>query len=260
MRASRDTCLRIMLAALGTAHGLAQSQQVKQPGHPPKTVQPSDDPDVTVWGSIIYTVVGDSDPESWQDRSLTPRGGQQLYDAGTAFANRYLHPPASSNASTAIAGISPYDLVNSQLEIITKNDGPSLASAQAFMQGMYPPRTNQSHGSSSSSSSSSSSGSDGSDGPDAAASYPYAGYQYPKVKFADDQSPLLMQVAAHETCPKLTTAINTYAGSEAYAAQARQSAGLYRALGDSAALAGVFANGSVSYALAQPVYDYQHTF
>ncbi|KAI5301414.1 hypothetical protein KEM56_001741 [Ascosphaera pollenicola] len=188
-----------------------------------------------VWGTVIYTTIGDSSPETWKDRALTPLGGQQLYDAGTAIANRYVRPLANE---TIISGISSQTLVNSEMEIIAKNDAPSVGSAMAFMQGLYPVRENRDKS-----------------GPDGKAYYPYAGYQYPLVKAADDDSQLVVQVAGNEECPNYAKAVNTYAGTDEFAETMNQTEHFYKELGRHD-LKNAFAEGTVSYSSASPVWDY----
>ncbi|KAI5283287.1 hypothetical protein KEM54_002258, partial [Ascosphaera aggregata] len=192
----------------------------------------------TVWGTVVYTTVGDSSPEVWKDRSLSPFGAQQLHDAGTAVASRYVRPSSDDSNNTVIAGISPSDLVNSQLKIIAKDDVPSVSSAMAFMQGLYPIRANENR-----------------TGLDAKAHFPYAGYQYPQIKTADGNNPLLMQVAGHEGCPSYTRAMNTYSGTEEFVNTMNRTQHFYKELGRHE-LRKAFAEGTVSYASASPVWDY----
>lgn len=188
-----------------------------------------------VWGTVIYTTIGDSSPETWKDRALTSLGGQQLYDAGTAIAGRYIR---SSSSDTVISGISSQNLVNSELDIIAKNDPPAVGSAMAFMQGLYPVHEDRDKR-----------------GPDSGAYYPYAGYQYPLVKTASDDSQLFVQVSGNEECPNYAKAINTYAGTDEFAQTMNETEHFYKELGRHD-LRDAFTEGSVSYSSASPVWDY----
>lgn len=95
-----------------------------------------------VLSSFIYTVYGDRTPLILpQEPTLTPLGAQQLYNAGQTFRNRYIGTENGSNTlGTAILGISPYILDNEAISILTTSDQHLVASASAFMQGLYPPQ------------------------------------------------------------------------------------------------------------------------
>lgn len=93
-----------------------------------------------VLSSFIYTVYGDRTPLILpQQPTLTPLGAQQLYNVGQTFRNRYIGSNGSDTAGTAILGISPYILDNTAISILTTSDQHLVASASAFMQGLYPP-------------------------------------------------------------------------------------------------------------------------
>jgi hypothetical protein len=93
-----------------------------------------------VLSSFIYTVYGDRTPLILpQEPTLTPLGAQQLYNAGQTFRNRYIGTNGSDTLGTAILGISPYILDNEAISILTTSDQHLVASASAFMQGLYPP-------------------------------------------------------------------------------------------------------------------------
>ena len=93
-----------------------------------------------VLSSFIYTVYGDRTPLILpEDPTLTPLGAQQLYGVGQKFRNRYVGSNGSVPSGTAILGISPYVLNNEAISILTTSDQYLVASASAFMQGLYPP-------------------------------------------------------------------------------------------------------------------------
>jgi hypothetical protein len=93
-----------------------------------------------VLSSFIYTVYGDRTPLILSEEpTLTPLGAQQLYSVGQTFRNRYVGSNGSDTAGTAILGISPYILNNEAISILTTSDQYLVASATAFMQGLYPP-------------------------------------------------------------------------------------------------------------------------
>jgi hypothetical protein len=88
--------------------------------------------------SVIFTTYGDRTPFILPiDPTLTPLGASQLYNVGSAFRNRYISSENGSNVdSTAIMGISPYVLDNSEIAILSTQDQYIVASASAFMQGL----------------------------------------------------------------------------------------------------------------------------
>lgn len=93
-----------------------------------------------VLSSFIYTVYGDRTPLILpQEPTLTPLGARQLYNVGQTFRNRYIGSNGSDTSGTAILGISPYILDNKAISILTTSDQHLVASASAFMQGLYPP-------------------------------------------------------------------------------------------------------------------------
>lgn len=93
-----------------------------------------------VLSSFIYTVYGDRTPLIFpQEPTLTPLGAQQLYNVGQTFRSRYIGTNGSDVGGTAILGISPYILDNEAISILSTSDQHLVASATAFMQGLYPP-------------------------------------------------------------------------------------------------------------------------
>lgn len=101
-----------------------------------------------VWSSFAYILHGERTPLSTDSLSatLTTYGAQQMFAQGQFFRDRYLSGSSSSaddngNAADSfpIAGLSRRALDNSQLDIMTNTDSFNVASAMAFMQGLYPP-------------------------------------------------------------------------------------------------------------------------
>jgi Histidine phosphatase superfamily (branch 2) len=65
---------------------------------------------------------------------------QQALSAGSAMRTRYIQGLGNNiTGSFPIAGISTYSIDNTQLQILTADEDYTAASAQAFMQGLYPP-------------------------------------------------------------------------------------------------------------------------
>lgn len=94
-----------------------------------------------VLSAFVFTQHGDRTPLYAPDLSiLTPYGAQQMYTAGSRLRNRYLTTTFNeAGDSTAIQDISHYQLNADEILILTNDDQFNIASAQAFMQGLYPP-------------------------------------------------------------------------------------------------------------------------
>lgn len=98
-----------------------------------------------VHSSVIFTRTGEHTPHLGSNAipSLTSYGAQQLYAIGGAFRDRYMGYSSESNplAINRLVGISNYSIDNSELRVMTLDEEYLIASAQAFMQGLYPPFT-----------------------------------------------------------------------------------------------------------------------
>ena len=148
------------------------------------SAQTTDDTEV-VWSSFAYVFYGErAPPQTAPGRSsaLTALGAQQMYEQGSMFRARYLHPDANLTEAAVnvtdnarIQGIEWNAIDNSQLYIATNTDEWTAESALAFMQGLYPP-SEQTY-------------SDNAGGTTGASladntllEFPLDGYQYPKVR------------------------------------------------------------------------------
>jgi hypothetical protein len=93
-----------------------------------------------IWGSVIITRNGDSIPLISNDpTTLTPLGAQQLYSAGALFRERYIEPTNENVGNYTIPGISAFLIDNTQTFTLASLDEYVVSSAQAFIQGLYPP-------------------------------------------------------------------------------------------------------------------------
>ena len=102
----------------------------------------------TIWSSVAYIFHGERTPlrtATSSSAKLTPLGAQQLLAQGTALRARWLDLNLTESQSS-ITGFAPIQgletdaIDNSQLDILTTTDEYVVASAQSFMQGLYPPR------------------------------------------------------------------------------------------------------------------------
>ena len=97
----------------------------------------------TVWSSVIFSRTGERTPAVLGDipTQLTTLGAQQQYSAGSFFRERYLGSVGSTDGvdSGPIAGLSAYTPDIQQLYVLAIDMQTTIASAQAFLQGFYPP-------------------------------------------------------------------------------------------------------------------------
>ncbi|KAF7596326.1 hypothetical protein BBP40_002070 [Aspergillus hancockii] len=94
-----------------------------------------------VWAIFAYSLYGDSIPSVLpRPKALTPYGASEMYAAGSFFRDRYVAIHANdSTPSTRIRNLSPYLIDAEEVDVLSTSDPSVIASAQAFMQGLYPP-------------------------------------------------------------------------------------------------------------------------
>ncbi|KAF3908662.1 hypothetical protein AA313_de0205967 [Arthrobotrys entomopaga] len=89
----------------------------------------------TIVGAYILSRHGDRTVKRHSPTKLTNLGYNQILASGEYFRCRYI----SSNATHQVLGISSNEVVNSQIHVVTTDDNVLMNSAQAFVQGLYPP-------------------------------------------------------------------------------------------------------------------------
>jgi hypothetical protein len=126
---------------------------------------------------------------------LTALGAQQMFRLGQNLRTRYISGDAPAGLGVQqILGMSPDALNNDQVLIQTSDEQHLVASAQAFMQGLYPPRSIvNSNGTGSSTGNLLSNGS--------AIDYPLGGYQYATIQSAGQLDPESIYVSGSQYCP-----------------------------------------------------------
>ncbi|KAK8026256.1 hypothetical protein PG990_004079 [Apiospora arundinis] len=163
-----------------------------------------------VWSSFAYVLHGERTPLSTSSlkSSLTTYGAQQIYSQGQVFRDRYLTNTSSTGSTSdgnitnsfPIVNLSPRALDNSQLEIVTNTDTYNVASAMAFMQGLYPPASRafvEKDGGEGASTLSNGS----------LVNFPLDGYQYPNIQATSILDQKSFQIQGHVSC-------STYMGSQ----------------------------------------------
>ncbi len=100
----------------------------------------------TVWSSVIFSRTGERTPEvlGYDPVTLTSVGAQQQYSAGQYFRQRYLESYNNFTTNNGIdlapmPGMSPEIPDVQKLYVQALDEQYSVASAQAFLQGLYPP-------------------------------------------------------------------------------------------------------------------------
>ncbi|KAL8835479.1 MAG: hypothetical protein Q9170_003312 [Blastenia crenularia] len=89
----------------------------------------------TILGVYIFSRHGDRTAKSTPPANLTDLGYRQVFTSGTYFRNRYI----DSGASSKIVGVNSDIVKQSQITSSAPLDTVLMNSAQAFLQGLYPP-------------------------------------------------------------------------------------------------------------------------
>lgn len=202
-----------------------------------------------VWGVFAYTRYGDTVPSSLlRPNTLTPLGANQLYEAGSAFRNRYVALHGDDEVSGfRIESLSSYMLRPEQIDVFTNTDAAVVASAQAFMQGLYPP-LNDSYGSAFSeplfglANGSTTMG-------------PLNGYQFPRVLTYSSSDPQSIAVDGQAACLAHRVADVEYTTSAEFEQMKQQSEAFYQRMYEQA-LSEELQRSSTSYANAYPISEY----
>lgn len=169
-----------------------------------------------VWGIFAYTLSGENTPsvlvQRQQPAELSAYGANQLAAAGSTFGDRYL-PSGGTNKSSkyAIQSISASNLHSEDLAVFTKTEQYNIGSAQAFMQGLYPPisklKDPLANGTSS--------------------NYPLNGYQYPRIITLGDTDPQSLIVSGSASCNMHRIAMSEYGDSSEAQKITRESEAFY---------------------------------
>lgn len=202
-----------------------------------------------VLSTFIYTRYGDRTPFVLPiSPTLTPLGAQQLFEAGGRIRQRYVAPSVDDvTQSTAIAGISSFQLEYDQLTILSTDDQYVAASAQAFLQGLYPPLQTSSNYTYIAGQSTIQNGTN--------LVAPLQGYQYPNILTASSNDLSSIWVNGMDNCPSYMSSQNDYYGTDAFQTIQNSTDAFYAGLQPDF-LNGVFSNASVGYFDAYYIYDY----
>ncbi|RMZ88742.1 hypothetical protein DV736_g4034, partial [Chaetothyriales sp. CBS 134916] len=200
--------------------------------------------------TFIYTMYGDRTPFVLpQNPTLTPLGAQQLYQAGANIRARYVTPSSNTgaNESATIRNISPYEIFNDEISVSSTDDQWVVASAQAFMQGLYPPLESSSNYTYIRGQSYLANGTN--------VVAPLNGYQYATIhtSSANDLDSIYLQ--GSQGCPMYTAASAQYYSTPFYQELQTGTAEFYSSL-EPQFLSGIFEEASVGYFDAYFIWDY----
>ena len=202
-------------------------------------------PSEKVWAVVAFTLHGDSTPSILRGpKTLTSYGAEQLYSAGSAFRDRYV--AVREDGNDRIQDISAYALDSDEIDIFSTDDQCSIASAQAFMQGLYPPLDISDDDSYTGDSSMST---------DESATYNTSGYQYPRIITLGAGDLGVERVSGYTECPLYEASRKSYETSREFRDIAEQSAKLYSRVYD-IALSDVLHPSHANYANSPDISDY----
>ncbi|KAJ5496860.1 Histidine phosphatase superfamily clade-2 [Penicillium fimorum] len=194
-----------------------------------------------VWGVFAYTVYGDSKPGALtSSRTLTDYGANELAAAASDFRYRYVSTPAGSE--TGIQNISPIILDSNDVDVLSTTGQNIVGSAQAFMQGLYPPLGSMNIP-----------GSQIANGSFAQA--PLNGYQYPRIVTVGEADPQSVLVEGHAKCDMYHAAEGEYRVSDEVQDITRDTEAFYRKLWKFA-LSEVYDESSATYTNAVSISEY----
>ncbi|PLB47248.1 phosphoglycerate mutase-like protein [Aspergillus steynii IBT 23096] len=207
-----------------------------------------------VWGVFAFTLHGDSIPAVLpQPKALTPYGAGDLHAAGSAFRSRYVAVQGNNDSSsTRIESLSPYVLDTGEIEVLSTTSPSDVASAQAFMQGLYPPLNETYTGTYVDFSLQLANGS--------TITAPLKGYQYPRILTLSSDDPRSLTVDGQSSCLMHQVANAEYRSSPEVQEIAQTSEAFYNNLYNQA-LSGVLDRSSANYQNAYHIsefLDYQY--
>ncbi|EKG19228.1 Histidine phosphatase superfamily clade-2 [Macrophomina phaseolina MS6] len=207
----------------------------------------------TVHAAVIFTRTGERTPLLGEvgPPELTPLGATQAYSQGSLFRQRYISPQTNNidlRGPDAISNISEHGLINSQVYILTSDDSYTAATAQAFLQGLYPPYTlNDTAAPALTAAAVLANGS--------YIEAPLNGYQYPRIRTVSRLDPFRVYIAGQEECLDYAVDRTSYFYSTEFNETQARTRSLYAEVG-AATLTDVLPEASYSYVNAYAIYDY----
>lgn len=180
--------------------------------------------------SVVFTRAGERVPslEPGSSGELSSLGAQQLYATGDFFRHRYLVATSEDEAdvlsSNHINGLSKKRIDSQQLLVMTPESQHTVASAQAFLQGLYPPYRIDNTTLA------------GVLEPESVAGNgtyvenPLEGYQYAQVRAYSVSEPHIVYLEGQENCPTYQASVGDYKRSAEFKKIHQETSGFYEAL------------------------------
>ncbi|KAL0260770.1 hypothetical protein SLS55_004461 [Diplodia seriata] len=207
-----------------------------------------------VHAAVIFTRTGERTPLLVQQHGppeLTPLGARQAHSQGTVFRQRYIAPEANGvdlEGPEAIRNISEYGIDNNQLYVLATDDGYATETAQAFLQGLYPPYTlNDTVPPALTANAVLANGT--------YMEAPLNGYQYPRIRTASSLDPAYVYLDGQKECLNYALDRTSYYYTLEFNETQAQTSSFYGEVG-AATLGGILPAASYSYANAYAIYDY----
>ncbi|EMC91561.1 hypothetical protein BAUCODRAFT_46040, partial [Baudoinia panamericana UAMH 10762] len=205
----------------------------------------------TVWATSIFHRTGERTPEvlGYIPTTLTSYGAQQVHNSGTFFRQRHVSSASTNPVNSApIQGLSSNRVDNLQVFVGALDEQWTVASAQAFLQGLYPPYTlNASTASLLDPTSILANGT--------YVENPLSGYQYGQVHSFGGYDPEFPYLGGSLDCPAFDIAAVEYANTPQFAAVEAESRHIYQAIGQPL-LRSVLNPSAWDYFNAYAIYDY----
>lgn len=209
-----------------------------------------DNPVRNVHAAVAFIRSGETTPMiAPGDRKLTPLGAQQMHFLGRQLRGRYIGDPFHDGLGhDPIPSLSPNELNPDQLLIQTLDKPHLSTSAQALLQGLYPPY--------------SSDATRNGMNPDAkyiltdgsAVDWPLEGYQYANVLTAGEGSVESVWVAWSKGCPMSVQASDRWVWSAEFKERRDETEGFYRMIGEDM-LGVALDEGEIDFENAIEIYD-----
>lgn len=202
-----------------------------------------------IWSSVIYSRSGEQTPLiAPRESVLTSVGAQQLYSAGSYFRNRYVAPrDDNATSSSAMNGISKYEIDSTQVFTMCMADEYIATSAQAFLQGLYPPLNISSNTTAKNSASILANGSN--------IDYPLGGYQYSQIYTVGEVDLNSIYLAGEINCPAYSASASAYFDTPEFKETEAATQDFYNSF-EALILAGELPESFVGYQNAYAIFDY----
>ncbi|PSN72749.1 phosphoglycerate mutase-like protein, partial [Corynespora cassiicola Philippines] len=207
---------------------------------------------VNIHGVVAFIRTGERTPIMSQDPSiLTALGAQQMYDLGQNFRTRYIQEQNSTRGLGVqqLRGMSTDMLRNEQIAIRSLDEPYLVASAQSFMQGLYPPYTITSSGGGALGDES------GILANGSAIDFPLGGYQYPDIRALSSLDPQSIYLGGADDCPAAQRQAAMYQATPEFLEARREYNSLYESL-DLDWFQGDIGESQLDYMYAFEIYDY----